>query len=240
MTRVLVGLLLCSALVFSAGAALAAPIGPGDNGQANLNLHVGPVLAKGACEAGKLPCASLVTHGDLATPLVGPFYYVYAVVENGSDSTGIGGVEFGVQYDGAVGSGVDIFDWTLCADLEFPMDTPAWPASGSGDLITWDGVSNCQKTPSSPKYSVVAVAGYFYMGAYSNDCLYTTVRPVSGRAKVANCKAFETIIDGKSPSHLGAASFGPAPPCGMGYRPCGAPTPVQKSTWGTIKSIYRG
>jgi hypothetical protein len=159
------------------------------------------------------------------------------VVQNGSDSTGIGGAEFGLSYDGTATSGLDQFGWTRCSDLD--LADGGWPNPGSGVQVVWNTTSNCQNTPSTPDYSVIAVCGYVYMYAYTPDCLYITARPASGKAKVTNCKAVETVISGKAPSHLGVADFGPGAPCGP-YRPCGAPTPVKQSTWGTIKSIYKG
>lgn len=149
-------------------------------------------------------------------------------------------MEFGINYDGLPGSGIDVDSWNMCADLEFPEGDgpgglPDWPESGTGTIITWNRLTNCQNISSEPyvPHTVVAIAGALNVWGYGPDQLSITPRPVSGFAKVANCRSAEDRIDGMVPSHLGIAGF-----CLPGYNPCGLPTPVESTTWGRVKQQY--
>ena len=85
------------------------------------------------CDVGPaVPCSQFQTAAD-----VNVSYDVYVLVAEGTGA-GIGGATFGVEYD----STLDIFGYGLCADLEFPGG--GWPASGGGNLITFDVITNCQ------------------------------------------------------------------------------------------------
>jgi hypothetical protein len=110
-------------------------------------------------------------------------------VAQGDAVSGVGGLQCGITYDPAAHAGVDVFNWTLCASLEFPSSGPngAWPAAGSGNLITWDGAFRCQRTQPDGS-GVVAAAGYFYCAAYSTDRLELIPRPVDGQAKVPTAR----------------------------------------------------
>jgi hypothetical protein len=174
-------------------------------------------------------------------PLYPPSLYTYLLVVNGSVAEGVAGVQCGIAFNPTVGAGVDVFGWTLCATLEFA--STGWPQSGGGNLITWDSVTRCQ-TSGNAQLGVVAVAGYFYMGAYSNDVMRVTPRPVDGFAKVANCGSVEDIPYGGAPTDaatpsttfLGAVGFGPG---SVGINPCGRerPVPVENATWSGVKSL---
>jgi hypothetical protein len=150
----------------------------------------------------------------------------------------IAGLQCGITYQngspGAAsdGQGIDIFDWTLCASLEFPStgDQP-WPEPGSGNLITWS-LDHCQT-------GVTAVAGYFYLGAYGVDQLRLIPRPIDNLAKLAHCNASEILI---SPGDLGVASFS----SGARIRGCNPAVvgnceaiSVRTTTWSGIKTIFR-
>lgn len=225
------------------GTVVAATLGAGaasafDNKQAALALHIAPV-GPPTCVVPGLRSATLRQQTNvLSIPGVGPYYYMYLVACNASDSTKVGGIECGIQYNGVVNSTGDptapfvVFSWTNCGSLEF--QSTGWPASGGGNAITWTALT-CPGTRSEPlvKYSVIAVAGYFYVGAYAPTQVYITPRPVSGTAAVADCQARTDFISGLIPTHLGSAGFGL-----VGFNPCGAPTPVQSSTWSNIKGLY--
>jgi hypothetical protein len=205
----------------------------GPNANAKIQLHLLAPTTKSQCTrlSATPACNAVVVQGGLAPT----YYYAYVLVTDGNATAGIAGLEFGIQYNGSPNAGVDIFGWTLCATLEFQQPSPVWPASGGGNLITWDSTNRCQVfEPGGPGTGVVANAGYFYLGAYTADILSITVRPVSGFAKVATCAAEEDIVTTGTPSHLGSAGFGGAP----GYNPCGLITPVQPTTWSNVKSIY--
>lgn len=193
--------------------------------QPMLALHVAAYSSKNVCAVPQLPSRC----EDYSTNTTGTgFFQVYLTVSN-YDSTLIAGAQFGVQYAGAQGVGCDVFAWRSCADLEFASDS--WPASGSGNLITWEYSANCQgDTLSTP-----VLVGAFELSSYSGDIFSIVPRPVDGRAKVANCAMIETDITDDSPSRLGVVGFGADP----GYNPClGPQTPVRATTWGRLKTLY--
>jgi hypothetical protein len=70
--------------------------------------------------------------------------------------------------------GVDIDDWHLCADQQSP--TPDWPASGSGNVITFDGLTNSQ-VGGNAVIGARAVLGYFYCGAHTPDTFRISPHP---------------------------------------------------------------
>ena len=197
-----------------------------DNKQAGIALHITPA------QVGPTNCNPPVTAPTLVyqTPSVSPdqFYWTYLLVCNGSDSTGIAGMEMGVQYPGVI----QIYNWISCSDLQFPDGI--WPNSGGSNLLTWT-LANCHLDRSEPAVprTVIAIGGYFYMGAYGASQMSVIPRPVSGRAKVADCASREDDFTFAIPSHLGVAGFGGA----AGYNPCGAPTAVAPTTWSGIKNL---
>lgn len=214
-----------------------------DNKYAGIALHVVPFMPPapmGGCGllTGLTNATMNVAEPTLTVPGVGPYYFAYVLVCNASDSTGIAGMELGIDYAGGVNEEggfypICVYNWTACGDLQFPYT--GWPGPGGSNLITWDADHHCQNTPSEElvKYSVIAVGGYFYMGVYGPAQMFIIPRPVSGYAKVADCEAREDVISNYVPSHLGVAGWGGLP----GYNPCGAPTPVNKTTWGGVKSL---
>jgi hypothetical protein len=209
-----------------------------DNKQAAIALHIGDVTSKNPCDVSLSAPTLRVTEPGVSTGS-GPFYYTYLLVCNGSDSTGIQGMEMGIDYQGGFApSGgafpISVFSWNLCGDLEFPFT--GWPAPGGSNIITWTD-ANCnieQSEPGVPR-TVIAIGGYFYMGAYGPSQMSVLPRPISGFAKVADCSAREDDFTNAFPSHLGVAGWGGA----QGYNPCGAPTPVQSTTWGGVKSLFK-
>ena len=213
-----------------------------DNRYASIALHITPVNAfpvGQACDRNGLTAATVVAQTPQVSTPAGPFFWTYLIVCNGSDSTGIAGMEMGLNYDGAAGGfgnpggPIQVYNWVRCADLEFPIDN--WPAPGSGNLLTWDRINNCQiaQSETGVPRTVIAIGGYMYMGAYAPSQMFVIPRPVSGRAQVADCESREDDITFYAPPHLGTAGFGGA----SGYNPCGAPTPVEKTTWGGVKSL---
>ena len=205
-----------------------------------LLLHVVGQTTKNQCTTwGSLSdCNQAVTHAALSAPTAGPFYFMYLLVANGplrsselgGNDLGLAGLQCGIQYNGTLNAGVDVFGWTLCGTLEF--SSGGWPAAGSGNLITWDSTNKCQKAE-------VSVAGYFYCAAYGNDTFSLTVRPVDGAAKVADCNSVEINLDPNR--DLGSVSFSDPGTTG-GCNPCLGPciTPVKATTWSGIKGSYSG
>lgn len=223
------------------GTVVAAVLGAGsaqafDNSQAAIALHI--ASANTGCTVPGLRSATLNQQTNTLSTPSGPFYYVYLLACNGSDSVGIGGIECGIQYQGEFNPGGNptqplvVFGWNSCSTLSF--ESTGWPSPGGGNALTWSTAA-CQNTRSEAgvKYSVIAIGGYFYVGAYSPSTMYVTPRPVSGAAAVSDCSARVDFVHNQIPTHLGSAGFGT-----VGFNPCGAPTPVQNSTWSTIKGQY--
>ncbi len=176
---------------------------------AKLGLHVGEHVPVFACDTAVPACGSITTEGGLNTP-----YSVYLITDfpGGIPDPGVAGISVGLAYDNTLSQGVDIFGWTLCADLEFDQTGPngGWPTAGSSSRITWAPSIHCQR--SSP-----AVAGAFYVYAYSQDFLALTpnnnVSPAE--LQVADCSSAVTSIDA---TDLGFVEFDAA--SANGCNPC--------------------
>lgn len=215
---------------------------PAGNQNAKLLLHLAPPTTTEPCGARGAPaCNAAVTTGTLFPTT----WFAYLMVADANTTVGVQGFECGIDYDAGAHSGVDIFNWTLCATTNAFDDGPngPWPAAGSGTIIRWDLYERCQRTePGGPGTGVSAAAGYFYLAAYSADAFRLTPRPVNNRAAVSNCASRDDIIGGTgfppgAPSRLGITRFsaGGATP---GYNPCGTAVPVRVTTWGSIKALY--
>ncbi len=232
MKRALLGLLLGCLTMGIGSIALA-----GDNDQAGIALHVTNNVAINC--AGAPAGLTAATVNPAGAGGAAENYGVWVLVCNGSDSTGIGGAQFGLDVTGspANGLGGSAFAWLLCADLDFPSGS--WPASGSDNLVTYNTVTNCQSDNSEPfvPKTVIATLGQLYIYDYGTGGAVSILpSPRSGgTAKVADCSSAETIIDPPPGpgSHLGYAEINGGP----GYSPCGAPTPVESTTWGRIKGL---
>ena len=166
---------------------------------------------------------------------------VYLVVARAYPGPGIAGVSCGISYNATVGVGVDVLDWTLCADLDFRSagDHGEWPASGGGDRITWVSTTNCQRTVIDPD-GVHAIAGAFYVSAYSSDALQVTYNNniLSGpEYAVADCAANVTYLqydwEFDPPGSIGFGESGNWSPCK--YK---TTIPVDRTTWGQLKTKY--
>jgi hypothetical protein len=205
---------------------------------AKIMLHAQTTTTKNPCtRAANVPAScSGYDVGVSNQPLAPTYRFVYLLVTNGSQTEGVAGVQCGINYNNAEFVGVDVFSWALCATLEF--SSTGWPQAGGGNLITWDATTRCQ-TSGNPTIGAVAVAGYFYAGAYSSDVMRVTPRPVDALAKVANCGSVEDNIytGSDSQTFLGAVGFGPGT---QGINPCGRtlpPLPVANTTWSAVKSL---
>ena len=255
MKRALLGLLIVCLTMGLASVAFA-----GENAIAGISLHVTEPTAKAAncnnqpdfpdgpdsINPRGWPCFDFVDDPNSSGKTKVEFvdFNIWLLVCNGSDSVGVAGLEVGLNYDGALGSGVDINSWQLCADLEFTSGS--WPAQGSGTVITWEPSFNCQSTSSVPdtvfNHMVIAVAGVFNITAYGADFIDLIPRPVSGAAKIADCRAVEDDITANK-FQLGRAGF-----CrNSGKSWCEYLTPgpdgtflddAESTTWGKVKSMY--
>ena len=183
------------------------------------------------CNRVELPACEdtdIEIQGELYTP-----YYAYLTVFKGEASVGIAGLGVGIRYQNLSGQGVDVFGWTSCSDLEFPNSL--WPASGGSNRLTWTGSSNCQTTePGGAGDGVTAVAGYFYVIAYSDDAL----RVDNGRwgngsyINVADCAAAESVVPMERAGYVSFSEDGSTP----GFLPCGRNQ--EDTTFGRVKSSY--
>ncbi len=223
--RTWIGIALCAVTLLAgvSGTAYAAQ----DNDEAVIAAHIAVYNTKNVCDVTTPACRDLTVNAPPG------WYNVYIVIGNVSDSLGVAGVQFGIDYDGTVGVGVDLYTWANCADLEFSSGgsdgQPTWPAPGSGNLMTWDYTVNCQTEADG-----AILAGVFQMAAYSDDCFEILPRPVDGRAKIASCFGREYDITDLLPSHLGYVCFG----AGDGYNPCSLIVSTRHTTWGEIKTLY--
>lgn len=212
---------------------------PADFRPPSLLLHVSePVNRRQACPAGQLSdCSAATTSGALVTSPQGPFYFVYLVAHQGNVRS-IGGFRCGIDYElgrpGDIdnGAGLDVFEWSLCADHAI-LNTalPPWPSPGGGITAYWD-------TPAPASRSVAAVAGYFYVGAYGGDTMRLTKHGIFRQADLFERNFRSTPL---APAALGSATFSPGAK-GRGCNPCREDcltvTPVRSTTWSAIKGMY--
>lgn len=197
------------------------PVCPGDPGSAD------PIT-------NGIDCGSVTT----ARP-GGSYNWVYLLI--GGADQGIGGASFGVEYHGIYEpTYLSESGWTLCSDgLNYPSETPPWPASGSGIRLFWN---TCQETYLG-QFGIHAVAAKFYMYAYSGASFSVTSNLTTGgdpELAVTNCSAVTTnLLDYYDETlwfHLtGRIDFGGGP----GYVPC-LWDPAEPSTWGRIKTLFTG
>lgn len=209
----------------------------GTQPNAKLMLHVVGTTTKAVCTRSVArPNCLDVSYTFL--PLYPALRFAYLLVNDGAVSSGIGGLECGISYAAVPGQGVDIYEWTLCGDSEAPSG--GWPASGGGNRILWTVPDHCQRTVPAgedPNYGAVAIAGYFYLAAYTPDLMRITPHPLTGTASVLDCSGCATVIapaPGSTRSPLGIAAFGQ----GGGYNPCRSLVPVAATSWSAIKAQF--
>lgn len=139
------------------------------------------------------------------------------------------GVDFGIAYDAAPGHGVDVISWTPCSEIQFTSD--GWPASGTGNLLTWDHATVCVEDSVATPGNHRAVLGVFYVYAYSADVFRVTPRaftPDPG-PHFLDCSLVETYIGSKG---CGSAVFTPNETL-SGCNPCLGPC-AEQGLWCTI------
>lgn len=233
--------------IFGLALASSSAVFAGPNEQAKIALHLTPINGAGCDSPGAHPpCSAIRTNGVLYPAL----YFAYLLVVDGNAAAGIGAMHCGVTYNAAAGSGMDVFSWTLCGDLE--LQRSGWPYPGGGNTIAWDATTRCQRIePGGVNTGVVACAGYFYCGSKSSDVFSITPNPFTGIVFVRDCSAVYDTLDSPTahrfPSALGFATFNPhgSPagynPCGLTTGVSGVPEPsVQARTWSGIKHAYSG
>jgi hypothetical protein len=149
--------------------------------------------------------------------------YVYVLlVREGGFPNGVGGFEFGIEYDDTV----DVIGWEHCAG-GFDIPEEGWPASGTGNAMTWSG--GCHFPPGE-----VAIAGDFVVANPTVGEMRIVPDPRTGRVEWVDCNIDLYEI---CPANLGTFDLATAvdPLCGDH---CGTvPAPVVR--WGQIKAVYR-
>jgi hypothetical protein len=225
--------------------ALSAPAWAGPNSNAVVSLHAKTHTTKATtyCTTqspltNAIPCSNFNMQWDLADPKID----IYLVIAGGAAVQGIAGVSCGIEYNPSSGQGLDMFAWTLCADLEFTNVGPngEWPESGGGNRITW--ADNCQTTVLGSD-GAHAVAGCFYVYAYGPDTFKVTANKnlESGpELAVASCAAETDQLPFGRGAFVTVSAGGTQQgcnPCTEADRDCEG-VPVQPSTWGDIKSKF--
>lgn len=184
-----IGIVLCMVMVpLATNRVWAAPVaGP------KILLYLAMPTLKNACrsELGLMDCANLTVRGDIFPNK----YYAYVLVKPGAEGEGVTGAQFGISYDNpAPQQGVDLFEWHMCADLEYRW--PTWPSVGSGNMVTWDAARACATAADSDtSLEGMSIAGYFYLAAYSADALAISDYPEGGQSSIMSCGLSE---DGES------------------------------------------
>jgi hypothetical protein len=208
---------------------LAVPLARGGNEGATVGLFLTDPVTSRQCDRITPPdCEdeNLQVEGETFG-----YYTAYVCLFNGDGNEGFAGVEFGLAYDSGP-SGVQIFNWTRCSDLEFPA--PNWPSPGSGTVATWDKDNNCQTDePGGFGEGVTAVIGAFYLSSYGDGLFEITPRPVSGKLAVSNCESAEAVLRSDQAAALAFSSDGSL----EGRRGCTA-IEVTDTTWGGVKQQY--
>ena len=153
---------------------------------------------------------------------------IYLMAVSPDVTAGVAGLSCGIDYEAAEFAGVDVFGYWICADAEV---TGGWPAAGTGNRITWDPVTNCQRATVGAE-GVHALAAVFYVYAYGDGVFEVTGNPDTPDSEmvVIDCVGVE------HPQLAPAAQvgFGASP----GLNPCLADVPVVPTTWSRIKQRY--
>lgn len=215
------------------------PWPPPSTGPTALSLHLArPPLTEPLCSAlGAISCDTLTVSG--MSSAAGEHYYAYLLASIGG-LQGLSGVEFGIDYDGGTPGGatnqqgLDILSWARCGPASMLYDSD-WPDPGTAMKLAWD-----YSTSGCPDLGSTIVAGYFYVSAYSADILRLTSPAGLPAARLTDCVYEVTELQG---NQLGQAAFSPDGSL-FGCRPCTGqcdePTPVVRSTWGSIKNLFGG
>ena len=200
---------------------------PIDN-RANINLYVTPADYTG-CNS--IDDADLATCQNLTSPpnLGDSYLWVVTSHEDGFPNGigGIGGIEFGIVWQG-----LDILTWAMCTGgLQIPQTEPiAWPASGTGNAITWSG--GCYVPPVD-----VAKVGFFTISDGNSGSIAITGDPRLNPPQALYTTCFpEETLHGYCSGNLGFANLamGTDPLCGDN---CG-PTPTVEVSWSAIKARF--
>ena len=213
------------------------------DGKPKILLHLTHPTTKGIlCDRGALTdCSDADVNGDLYPN--GKAYFLYVEVARG-DLPDLAGMQLSVDYDRAPLSGVDIFGWTYCVEAHFEAPGPygAWPAPLSSNLMVWDASTNCQS-------GETAIAGYFYLAAYTPDVFRILPRQVDQASRVGSCDAVTRTLAARDIGRVAFSSGAATPGCNPCVEDCTTTTPLGKAippasvpvltaTWSSVKSLF--
>ncbi len=179
-------------------------------------LHVaGPHDAKvNTCDFVMTDCTTIVTEADVGR------FDIYALA---IDVVEVTGARFGLRCEELDPPAFFFYGWTLCGDLEIP--TEGWPGCGEGNAITWSPAVTI------PHVTMGILDVYVY-GTNARMCMAEDPRV-----------GFAEFCDDSQPAPecnkvTEDAAFGCVGVLRPGYNPCGE-VPVERSSWGAVKSLYR-
>jgi hypothetical protein len=212
---------------------LTTPLSPleASNPQAAIGLHITEAGSISPCGPLGLTRSNLETSSQFTSPPGGPYFHVYLLVCNGSTTSGVAGLDCGIDYL----TGVSVFSWQLCATTELPSS--GWPAAGGSNRISWDQGTSCQNSPSESGDldSVIGVAGFFYLATYAATQM-GVVPNGSGQARVEDCAGVWSDLYPSAYSKLSTVGWQQG-----GYNACSPfVIPTRTLTWSAVKSLLRG
>lgn len=178
---------------------------------ATLRPHACKGLPCTTCAPSQVGCRGsesvAITQGEL-----GVGYDLYLVVAGMPQTTGVAGAEFMISYGGAPGVGLDVVEWTTCADLEFA--NPAWPDSGTGIRLLFTPC-RISADPLDPGHGF-AVLGRLYVYAYGADDFWIWPRTDTDYTfSLTDCAGLDTQLELWNGG--GSVGFGAGHP---GWNPC--------------------
>jgi hypothetical protein len=228
-----------------AGVAGANPIGwlPGPKIAMHAKAHTSKTPTQCTSQSPTIPCSQYVTSWPVSSPAD-----VYIVVAQAEAEPGVAGLQCGIDFDGRPGQGVDVMGFEVCADFQFAnpgSGGEVWPEAGSGIILMWEPTLNCQRTVIGSD-GVHAVAGCFYVYAYSGDVLrvipdYT--HPPGPQVKVWDCSGVTTdLLYVPGWVNTSRIAFGPDY-LDQGCNPClvicAEPVAVKNTSWGRLKTRFQ-
>ena len=154
---------------------------------------------------------------DVNAPAEPGRYDVYVIA---TSIAALGTTQFGLYCDGDFG----FYGWTSCGDSYVP--SAGWPGCAESVSIIWN------TSQPGPNVTLGIIDVYSYGGSSNQLC----AGPVAGLgyAEVCDGSGAEAVCQQLSDVwRFGCVGFGVS-----GYNSC-EPDPVESTSWGAIKSLYR-
>ena len=139
------------------------------------------------------PYATVQTEGALDIVYDAVLEIAYACEFGPWPDSSLSEMTFSIALNGRQGEGVDILDWSFCADTT--ITEPGWPDSGKAVTIQWKDANCLNLEPIALPYGGFgAVIGVFRLRAYGQDFLRITggsegtieLRTCDGRSLLAS------------------------------------------------------